>query len=70
MNEGDRIVEVCVELIAGIPQERIRIDLSAQDGSARGTYASGVGVDVDVIRCITLEYSLITRLLHILFLLL
>ncbi len=38
MNEGDRTVEVCVELIAGIPQERIRIDLSAQDGSARGTY--------------------------------
>ncbi|XP_064394225.1 uncharacterized protein LOC135341566 isoform X3 [Halichondria panicea] len=36
VNEGDRIVEVCVELIAGIPQERIRIDLSAQDGSARG----------------------------------
>ncbi len=67
MNEGDRIVEVCVELIAGIPQERIRIDLSAQDGSARGTYAS---VDVDVIRCITLEYSFITRLLYILFLLL
>ena len=60
MNEGDRIVEVCVELIAGIPQERIRIDLSAQDGSARGTYASGR------CRCLALEYSFITCLLFLL----
>ena len=36
VNEGDDTVEVCVDLIRGIPQRRVIINLSTEDGSATG----------------------------------
>ena len=36
VNEGDDTVEVCLDLIRGIPQRRVIINLSTEDGSATG----------------------------------
>ena len=36
VNEGDDSIEVCVDLIRGIPQRRVRINLSTEDGLATG----------------------------------
>ena len=36
VNERDDTVEVCVDLIRGIPQRRVIINLSTEDGSATG----------------------------------